>query len=71
MRNDGGRLAEGGLVVERFDLALQAASATLGRVALALPIVPKLTQRNALTHAGVVRDEDVGAAAPMALAPSP
>src|SRR4051794_14839564 len=42
----GGRLAEGHLVAERFELTLQPASAVFGRVALALPIGAELAKRD-------------------------
>jgi hypothetical protein len=42
----GGRLADGDLEAERFDLVLQAPRAVLGRVALALPVRSEFTERH-------------------------
>jgi hypothetical protein len=55
----GGRLAEGDLVAECFELTLQAAGAVLGRGALALPVGAELAERDLVADDVVVGDEDV------------
>src|SRR3954468_11342176 len=52
-------LVEGDGVAERFKLALEAAGAMFGRVALALPVRSELSERDLVTNDVVVGDEEV------------